>query len=148
MRFPAGQLAYNITFLERLSTVFCNFFRVFFAFFALFFDPLYLVFLKYLCYNRSGFILLSRKGFMKVLRIVSCILACICVTAVIPVGIFTASIVWCIIPIAAAAGFIALMFVAKKKSEPKPPAAPDFMNSPEENAELNKRREEWDKSDH
>lgn len=85
---------------------------------------------------------------MKYLRIVFCILACLSVAAVIPVGVFSGSMTWALIPIAAACAFVLLMLFAKNKSDPKPPAAPDFMNSPEENAELKKQRDEWDQSGH
>ena len=81
---------------------------------------------------------------MKHLRIIFCVLACISVAAVIPVGVLSGSMTWALIPIAAACAFVLLMLFAKNKSEPKPPAAPDFMNTPEENAELNRQRAEWD----
>ena len=81
---------------------------------------------------------------MKYLRIIFCVLACISVAATIPVGVLTGSMTWALIPIAAACAFVLLMLFAKNKSTPKPPAAPDFMNSPEENAKLREMRDEWD----
>ena len=79
---------------------------------------------------------------MKTLRVVFCILACLCVLAVVPVGIFFGW--YCLIFVALAGLFAVAMLFCKRASEPKAPPAPDFMNSPEENAEILRRREDQD----
>ena len=76
---------------------------------------------------------------MKTLRIVFCILACLCVAASIFLGAFLG---WAyfFIAVAAAVLFGGAMFFVKKKSEPVERRT-DFMNSPEENDKI---REEND----
>lgn len=76
---------------------------------------------------------------MKILRIVSCVLACLSVAAIVPVGIFS-NLVFITIPIACAALFAFIMFFARSKSAPAPPAEVDFMNTDEENAAIREER--------
>ncbi len=74
---------------------------------------------------------------LKTLRITFCILACISVAAVVPVGIFFDW--YCLIPVVAAAAFAALTVGAKNGfKRPKPVPKPDFMNSDEENEKINR----------
>ena len=72
---------------------------------------------------------------MTVLRIVFCILTCICVAAAVPIGIFFEW--WCLIPIVAALGFGMFMVMAKNASS-RQEATPhtDFMNTDEENEHI------------
>ena len=84
---------------------------------------------------------------MKILRIVSCLLACLSVAAIVPVGIFSKNLVYITIPIASAALFAFIMFFARGKSAPAPPAEVDFMNTDEENAAIREeRKREADKN--
>ncbi len=80
---------------------------------------------------------------MKVLRIVSCILACACVAAVVPVGLFL-PLGYIVVPVAAAALFAVIMLFAKNKSDPAPPEQVSFMNSEEKNAEIRAKEEKND----
>ena len=64
---------------------------------------------------------------MKALRIIFCILSCICVAASVFFGIFLGW-EWFFLAVALAAAFGAGMFFAKAKSEPPEPKK-DFMNS-------------------
>ncbi len=64
---------------------------------------------------------------MKILRIVFCILACLCVAAAVPVGIFF-DLGYVFIPVAAAGLFAVLMAVAKGRSEAAPREGSDFMD--------------------
>ena len=78
---------------------------------------------------------------MTVLRIVFCVLACICAAAAVPVGIFFEW--WCIIPAVGAFAFAMFMVMIKNATaRPEENAYPDFMNSDEENEKL---RSEQDK---
>ncbi len=77
----------------------------------------------------------------KIMRIVCCVLACLFVAAAIPVGALFGW-VWFLVPAVIGALFAGLMLLFKKRSEPKAPPAPDFMNTDEENA---RRREELEK---
>ena len=63
---------------------------------------------------------------MKVLRIVFCILACLCVLACIPAGIWL-DWTWALVFALAAVCFAAGMFYFKNKSESKP-VRRDFMD--------------------
>ena len=76
---------------------------------------------------------------MKVLRIVFCVLSCLCVAAVVPVAVFYEW--WCFLCVAGAVAFGGLMFLAIRLSTPKVTPT-DFMNSDEENAEILRKREE------
>ena len=72
---------------------------------------------------------------MTVLRIIFCILACICAAAAVPVGIFFEW--WCLVPIGLAVVFAVAMIMAKNASarnEESPRV--DFMNSDEENEKI------------
>lgn len=72
---------------------------------------------------------------MTALRIVFCILACACVAAAVPIGIFYEW--WCLVPIAAAGIFALLMIAAKNGfSRPKKEVKTDFMNTDEENERI------------
>lgn len=61
------------------------------------------------------------------MQIVFCVLACLCVAAVVPVGIFCEP-VFVVIPLAGALLFGGAMYFAKKKSAPPPPKEKDFMD--------------------
>ena len=77
---------------------------------------------------------------MTVLRIVFCILACICAAAAIPIGIFFEW--WCLIPILAAAVFAVLMFVIRNAiARKEAPERTDFMNTDEENERIRTENE-------
>ena len=74
---------------------------------------------------------------MKILRITFCILSCICVAAVVPIGIFFEW--YCLIPAAAAFAFAVLTVAAKNGfRREKPAPKTDFMNSEEENEQIRK----------
>lgn len=78
---------------------------------------------------------------MTALRIVFCILSCICVAAAVPVGIFFEW--WCLIPVVAAGVFAMLMFGAKNGfSRPKKEVKTDFMNTDEENERIRRLDDE------
>lgn len=74
---------------------------------------------------------------MKVLQVSFCILACLCVAAVVPVGIF---LDWyCLIPIGGAILFGVLTVAAKNGfRREKPAPKTDFMNTEEENEQIRK----------
>lgn len=72
---------------------------------------------------------------MKTLRIVFCILSCVCVAASVFIG-FYFGWEWFLITACGAVLFGAGMLFAKNKSEPKPRSA-DFMNDERENEEIN-----------
>ena len=73
---------------------------------------------------------------MKILRTVFCVLACVCVAATVPIGIFFGW--YCLFPIAGALVCAIAMTWTKEVSEPKPKPRPDFMNSDEENERINR----------
>lgn len=74
---------------------------------------------------------------MKILRIIFCILSCLCVAVCVPIAVFFS--VWALVPLGGAAVFGLLMFAAKNNfKKPKPEPKPDFMNTDEENAKINK----------
>ena len=77
---------------------------------------------------------------MRILQIISCVLACISVTSVVFVGVFC-DLVYITIPIALAVLFGVLMLFFKRKSEPPLPPKPDFMNSDEENKKISGPRD-------
>lgn len=79
---------------------------------------------------------------MKVLKIIFCILSCICVAAAIFVGIYYGW-EWFFVVIAGAAAFAGGMFWAKKKSDPPPKPSADFMNTDEQNEQI--KQEDNDK---
>ncbi len=68
----------------------------------------------------------------KIFRIVFCVLACLCVAATVVIGALF-GFLWALVCIAGACVFGILMMLSKGRSEPKPPASPDFMNTDEEN---------------
>lgn len=76
---------------------------------------------------------------MKILRIVFCILSCLCVAASVFIGVYY-GLQWCLITLAGAILFGAGMFLAKNKSEPKQRST-DFMNSDAENEQIRKENE-------
>ena len=78
---------------------------------------------------------------MKILRIVFCVLACLCVAAVVPIAVFFQW--YCLACVGGAFLFGGAMLLAKRFSEPKPAPVPDYMNSEEKNAEINEHRAEW-----
>lgn len=70
----------------------------------------------------------------KVLRIVFCILSCLCLASCAVVGAIF-GFVYCLIPLGLAAVFAAVMFLFRNepwKKKPEQPK-PDFMNTDEEN---------------
>lgn len=71
---------------------------------------------------------------MKILKIVFCVLSCLCVAASVFLGAFLGW-GWFFLAVGAAVLFGAAMFFIKKKSDPVERKT-DFMNSPEENAEI------------
>ena len=77
---------------------------------------------------------------MRRLKIVFCIVACLFAAAAIPVGAIFGC-VWFLALAVAAALAAGLMLFFKKRSDPKPPPEPDFMNSDEKNAEIRKQNE-------
>ncbi len=78
---------------------------------------------------------------MKVLKIIFCILSCICVAASIFVGIFLGW-EWFFVVIAGAAVFGGGMVWAKRKSDPPPKPSADFMNTDEQNEQIKQENEE------
>ena len=64
---------------------------------------------------------------MRILQIVFCILACVSVLAVVPVGIWC-DLVYITVPLASAVACGALMVFFKKKADPPPPPKKDFMD--------------------
>ncbi len=76
---------------------------------------------------------------MKTLQMIFCILACLCVAAVVPIAIFFGY--YCLILVGAAFVFWLAMLAAKRAATPKLPK-PSFMNSDEENARINAYLEE------
>lgn len=78
---------------------------------------------------------------MTVLRITFCILACACVAAAVPIGIFFEW--YCLIPVCGAFAFGMLTVGAKNGfRREKPAPRTDFMNTEEENALIRKQNEE------
>jgi len=73
----------------------------------------------------------------KILRIVFCILACLCVAATVVVGAVF-GLLYCLIPLGCALVFAALMCLFKNEpwNRPKKQPRTDFMNSEEENARI------------
>ena len=76
---------------------------------------------------------------MKVLRIVFCILACLCVAAIVPVAVFFEW--YCLLCVGGAVLFGGGMFLMRRLMQPKPLPKPDFMNSDEENERINRLRD-------
>lgn len=68
---------------------------------------------------------------MKVLRIVFCILSCLCVVAAVMLGIFV-GMMGCLFAIAGAVMFGAAMMIVIHLSQPKPPPRRDFMDPPDQ----------------
>ena len=66
---------------------------------------------------------------MKTLRIVFCVLSCVCVAACVPAGVWLGWL-WVIGFIALAALFAAGMYFCKSKSEETPNRKPDFTDEP------------------
>lgn len=73
---------------------------------------------------------------MKILRIAFCILACCCVLAAVPIGIF-AGLEWLISDLILCGLFGAGMIFAKNKTEPRG-NTPDFMDPPSQSEEEKK----------
>lgn len=72
---------------------------------------------------------------MTALRVTFCILACICTATAVPIGIFFEW--WCLVPVAAAFLFAALMMMAKNGFiRSKKEVRTDFMNTDEENEKI------------
>lgn len=81
----------------------------------------------------------KRRKYLKTLRIICCIAACLCVAGAIPLGVWC-GVVYALAALLAAALFGAGMYFFKNKSEPEQPT-PDFMKSDEENAKLNQNKQ-------
>ena len=77
---------------------------------------------------------------MKILRIVSCVLSCLCLAALVPVAIFFEW--WCILCLVGAVFFGGMMFLFIRLAEPKRAPRTDFMKSDEENAKILQEREQ------
>jgi predicted MFS family arabinose efflux permease len=77
---------------------------------------------------------------LKILRILFCVVACLCVASAVFVGIFLGW-QWCLICIAVACLFAVLMNWCRNASE-KESQTPDFMNTPEENERIRDHTEE------
>ncbi len=67
------------------------------------------------------------EEYMKILQIVFCVLACICVAAAVPVGIFF-DLLYLLIPVAGAVLFGVLMVWCKNKTRPHEEKRKDFMD--------------------
>lgn len=79
---------------------------------------------------------------MTILRIVFCVLACLCTAVAVPIGIFFNW--WSLIPIAGAVACTIAMFMVKSASaRAEEKTGVDFMNTDEENEKI--RREENDR---
>ena len=76
---------------------------------------------------------------MKTLRIIFCIISCLCVAAVVPAAVWLRW--YCLIFVAGAAVFAVAMILVKRASEPKHETT-DFMNSEEKNQEILRSRDE------
>ena len=83
---------------------------------------------------------------MSTLKIVLCIISCVCVAASVLLGVFLG---WQWFFVAAGVAILsgAGMFLTKKKSDPPQAKPTDFMNSDEENAKIRKRNAELDQKD-
>ena len=80
---------------------------------------------------------------LKILRVASCILSCLCLAALVPIAIFFEW--WCLFCLLGAVVFGGLMFLFIRLAEPKPAPRTDFMKSDEENAEILREREKREK---
>ena len=76
---------------------------------------------------------------MKILRIIFCVLSCLSLAAVVPVGALC-GLGYIAIPVVACALFAFLMFFVKQKSEPAPKKEADFMNTDKENAAIKREQ--------
>ena len=77
---------------------------------------------------------------MTVLRIVFCVLACVCAAAAVPVGIFFEW--WCAVPAVLAFAFALIMVIIKNSTAaPAPKDFVDFMNTDEENEKIRSQNE-------
>lgn len=83
-----------------------------------------------MCYNAC----------MKALRITFCLLACACLAAAVPIGIFC-DVIYLVLDLFVALAFGGGMLLCKRKADAKT-HTPDYMNSAEENEEI--RREHKD----
>ena len=63
---------------------------------------------------------------MKILRIVFCVLSCLCLAAAVPIGIFC-NLIYLVLDLFVALGFGAAMLFCKGKSDEEPPQK-DFMD--------------------
>ena len=80
---------------------------------------------------------------LKILRVASCILSCLCLAALVPIAIFFEW--WCLFCLLGAVVFGGLMFLFIRLAEPKPAPRTDSMKSDEENAEILREREKREK---
>ena len=87
---------------------------------------------------------IRNKTDMTVLRMIFCILACLCAAVAVPIGIFFEW--WCLIPIVAAFAFGLAMIMVKNASAPSEEKThTDFMNTDEENEKIRKANEKNEK---
>ncbi len=77
---------------------------------------------------------------MKTLRIVFCILSCICVLAAVPIGILC-DVVYLLLDLFAGLAFGGAMLLCKKRAEPVRRTT-DYMNSEEENEAIRREAEQ------
>lgn len=78
----------------------------------------------------------------KFFRILFCILGCVSAASTVVVGALT-NLIYCLIPVGATVVFAALMLLFKNEPWKKKPEAPkpDFMNTKEENARINREKD-------
>ena len=76
---------------------------------------------------------------VKILRIIFCVLSCLCVAAVVPIAIFFEW--WCCVPLAGGFLFGGAMFFMIKLATPKVTPT-DYMNTDEENEKILREREQ------
>lgn len=88
-----------------------------------------------LCYNIP----------MKIMRIVFCILACLCVLAAVPIGILC-DVIYLVVDLFVALAFGGAMLLCKKRSEPVQRTT-DYMNSEEENETIRRENEQSGKDE-
>ena len=78
---------------------------------------------------------------MKALRIIFCILACLCVAGAVPAAVFLGW--YALLFILGAVVFGVIMVIIKRATDPKY-VMTDFMNTDEQNAEIIRKRNEHD----
>ena len=82
---------------------------------------------------------------MKTLRIVFCILSCICVLGAVPIGILC-DVIYLLLDLFAGLAFGGAMLLCKKRAEPVQRTT-DYMNSEEENEAIRREAEHPDEKE-